>query len=109
MAIMDVTFFAVLTALGAAASVPTGGAGFVDSIASLVRHAVERPGCAQVAITVGYRARATLDQVADTAAIREMRMVGNGPDQAHAKPYSAIVAQFAIGGCPEHRDAIGQI
>lgn len=100
MAIMYVTFFAVLTALGAAASVPTGGAGFVDSIASLVRYAVERPGCAQVAITVGYRARATLDPGGDTGAIREVRVVRTGPGQAHAQPHTTIVAHFATRGLP---------
>jgi len=84
--------------------------GFVKAIASIGYYATGCPGCAQDAISVGYRACAAWDQGDEMAAIRTVMKAYNGPDQQSPEYHATLFAQYAGQElCPKHAGEIGPI
>lgn len=84
--------------------------GFVKAIDSIGYYATGCPGCAQDAISVGYRACAAWDQGGEMAAIRTVIKAYNGPGQPNAAYHATLFAQYAAQElCQKHRGEIGPI
>jgi hypothetical protein len=97
-------------ALGTAATASADEAGFISSIESLDHYATDCAGCAQDALSVGYKACAAFDRGGETAAVQAVLKAYNGPGQQNSDYYATLFAQYAAHQlCPAHDGEIGPI
>lgn len=83
---------------------------FVDAIASLDHYAIGCPGCAQDALSVGYRACSAFSNGGESAAIREVLRSYNSDTSSSREYYATLFAQYAAHElCPQHDGEIGPI
>jgi len=84
--------------------------GFVKAVDSLNHYAIGCPGCAQDAISVGYRACAAWDEGGERAAIQTVMKAYNSDTSGSPEYYATLFVQYAGQElCPKHAGEIGPI
>jgi uncharacterized protein DUF732 len=95
------------------ACAPTASASedaFIKAIDSLDYYAVDCPGCAQDALSVGYRVCKAFDAGGQSAAVEEVLRSYNGPGESNPEYHATLFAQYsAYELCPQHNGEIGPI
>ncbi len=94
----------------APAALAADEAGFIAAVESLDHYATGCPGCAQEAVSVGYRACRGFDLGGSTAAVQAVKDAYNADTSEHREYYATLFAQYAsMYLCPQHQGEIGQI
>jgi len=114
MTLMSKLFLAVLAtfgvALGTAATASASEQSFISAVDSLDYYAIDCPGCAQDAVSVGYKACAGFAQGGSNAAVAAVLRAYNGPGQENAEYHATLFAQYAGQElCPQYGNEIGPI